>query len=70
MPDETNSLAPKELQKVENWSNKLLKSREILMFVCRQKDVKQYCDATKVDRTHYWVDDSDADQSTLDPSSP
>ena len=28
------------------------KSREILMFVCLQKDAKQCCDAAKLDRTH------------------
>ena len=28
------------------------KSREILMFVCLQKDAKQGCDATKLDCTH------------------
>ena len=28
------------------------KSREILMFVCPQKDAKQCCDVTKLDCTH------------------
>ena len=28
------------------------KSREILMFVCLQKDAKDWCEATKLDRTH------------------
>ena len=28
------------------------KSREILMFVCLQKDAKQCCDATKLNHTH------------------
>ena len=28
------------------------KSREILMFVCLEKDAKQCCDATKLDYTH------------------
>ena len=32
--------------------NQLVKSREILMFVCLQKDAKQCCDATKFDSTH------------------
>ena len=34
------------------------KSREILMFVCLQKDVKQCCDATELDCTHcpgHWI---------------
>ena len=29
------------------------KSREILMFVCLQKDAKQCCDGTNVDRAHW-----------------
>ena len=32
--------------------NQVGKSREILMFVCLQKDAKQCCDLTKLDRTH------------------
>ena len=28
------------------------KSREILIFVCLQKDAKQCCDATQLERTH------------------
>ena len=32
--------------------NGVPKSPEILMFVCLQKDAKQCCDATKLDRTH------------------
>ena len=32
--------------------NQVAKSGEILMFVCLQKDAKQCCDATKLDRTH------------------
>ena len=31
--------------------NNVLKSREILMFVCLQKDTKQWCDITKLDCT-------------------
>ena len=31
--------------------NQLAKSGEILMFVCLQRDAKQCCDATKLDRT-------------------
>ena len=34
------------------WENRAPKSHEILMFVCRQKDAKQCCDATKLDCTH------------------
>ena len=32
--------------------NRLAESGEILMYVCIQKDAKQCCDATKIDRTH------------------
>ena len=32
--------------------NQVAKSREILMFVCLQKDAKQCCDVAKVDRAH------------------
>ena len=32
--------------------NQVAKSRESLMFVCLQKDAKQCCEATKLDRTH------------------
>ena len=31
--------------------NQVAESLEILMFVCLQKDAKQCCDATKLDRT-------------------
>ena len=30
----------------------MAKSRQILMFVCLQKDAKECCDATKLNRTH------------------
>ena len=33
------------------------KSREILMFVCLQKDTRQCCDAIKLDCTHCDVND-------------
>ena len=32
--------------------NQVTKSREILMFVCLQKDSKQCCDVTNLDRAH------------------
>ena len=35
------------------WLNGTPKSREILMFVCLQKEAKQCCDATKLGCTHW-----------------
>ena len=45
-----NQQAPNEILMFV--SNKPTKSREILVFVCLQKDAKQCCDATKLDCTH------------------